>query len=129
MTGFKMQGFYILEEEKWNHLQFYIPFLCDFFQCTQVLNDLSSLLLKNQKISCNISEILIIFHKTFFSCTYCTMRLSRPIEEDGRKHTRVFLWKYDSISISITARAFLNISSFINGNFGAPFGTFGFFSS
>lgn len=41
-------------------------FLCNLFQCKQVLNDLSILLLKNQKVPCKISEIQIIFHKTFF---------------------------------------------------------------
>lgn len=48
------------------------------------------------------------------------MRLTCPIEEEGRKPTRVFLWKYDSISISITARAFLNISSFTILEFWSP---------
>lgn len=32
-----MQGFYILEEEKWTHLQIYIPFCVTFFSVYKFL--------------------------------------------------------------------------------------------
>lgn len=75
-------------------------FLCNFLQCIQVLNDLSGLLFKNPKISCQISEILIIFHKTFFCCTYCIMRLTRPCRggrQKAHKGVPVEIWQYSYI--------------------------------
>lgn len=37
MAGFKMQGFYILEEETWTHLQFDIRFCVTFFNVYKFL--------------------------------------------------------------------------------------------
>lgn len=65
MASFIMLTFHILKKDKCTHLQFYIPF-CVFYQCIPVISNMSILLLKNQKELCNIAEILIILHKTFF---------------------------------------------------------------
>lgn len=59
--------------------------MCGFYQCIPVISDFSILLLKNQKVLCNISEVLIIFHKTFFFYIYFTMRHAAYSYTGGRQ--------------------------------------------